>query len=669
MKSFSFVVFFLVLSSISMPIAKAETDQFISIVNPIRISFYTKDVSESVSTQYAIIKTHNLPATWLLTYDALTHEKLQKVLQSMDQNQEFGIFLEITPNFADAAEVTYNETGSWHHATSVFLSGYTQEDRRKFIDTVFDKFKNTFGYYPTSVGSWWTDAYALNYMKEKYDITANLGVSDQFSTDGYQIWGTYWSTPYYPSRIHAGIPGINDSRLDIVTTQWAHRHPYEGYFSSLYSTQDYKVAANQQPTKFFEDLVKLYGGQHNNNFGHITVGLEGDFNPADYAGEFTKQMKIVLDLSRSEEFEVLTMKDFSEWYKVRFPEKSPVQVIASDSLLDSDIKVWWYQSPYYRVGIRYNSESKQLTIFDLRIYFSNFKEPYFQIPNKDFILSSYIPSIFDEVSHKENIWTIPALELKGVFNTDESLTFTFSNGYMSFSTSGVSMRGIDGIPPKVISTSYQPEMHNKDITSMQFNTGFVFDENGYTFKTLTEGAKRHLVRKRNLAVALILVISIIILFIRIKVTFKKKITLLILFCLGITLSYSYWFQGNSSNYFVSQSEVDALNYLYTLPKGAVLIYDKECLGCEYHSTFKPAVFANERGYVSRFAKKKSTANQKIFEATDKEEAKRVFSQLDVEYIYLASYEGYKEKIPFSPGDLEIEKIYANAHSEIWRRNY
>ncbi|EKD96225.1 MAG: hypothetical protein ACD_24C00134G0002, partial [uncultured bacterium] len=198
-----------------IPVTEAsEVNQYITIVNPVRESHYTKNLYQNLETQYRVIRDRNLPATWLLTYDVIEKEEESHLLKSFNGNQELGIFLEVTPNFSEKAGVKYNKGGSWHSANSVFLSGYLQSDREKLIDTVFEKFKKEFGYYPASVGSWWTDSYSLSYMKNKYDITANLVCADQFSTDGYQIWGQYWSVPYYPSRFHAGIPASNkESKL------------------------------------------------------------------------------------------------------------------------------------------------------------------------------------------------------------------------------------------------------------------------------------------------------------------------------------------------------------------------------------------------------------------------------------------------------------------------
>ena len=312
--------------------------QFITIVNPVRISGYTKDIKETLQSQYAIVRQNSLPATWLLTYDILINERAVSVLKSMDGRQELGLFLEITPQFAEDAGVSYNNTGFWYHATSVFLSGYKQNDRKLLIDKLFGSFHDVFGYYPSSVGSWWTDSYSLAYMKQKYNISANLGCSDQFATDGYQIWGQYWSTPFYPSKFHAGIPASDkDVKLDLVTIQWASRDPLNGYKSSLYSTHDYFVSGIQLDTNYFEKLINLYAKKNNNQFGQITIGLEGDFEAETYKGEYKKQLEIVSKLVSLNEVEAVTMSEFSQWYRNKFPFLSPPQMEEDPLLFDRGV--------------------------------------------------------------------------------------------------------------------------------------------------------------------------------------------------------------------------------------------------------------------------------------------------------------------------------------------
>ena len=476
MRKFSLLVLLLSLFSPSSVLAQ-DNERFITIVNPVRISSYTKDPTKSLKSEYAVIRERDLPATWLLTYDALDNPGIITLVKSMDEKQEPGTFLEVTPAFAKGAGVEYHDTGFWHHASSVFLSGYTQDERKLLIDTVFEKFKSVFGYYPASVGSWWTDSFSLSYMKEKYAITANLVCSDQFSTDGYQLWGQPWGVPYYPSKFYAAVPASSGSvKLDIVNIQWAPRDPLNGYDSSLYSTQDYLLASKPQDISYFRKLVEFYS-----SYGQVTVGLESDLGPAGYGGEFAKQMDVVAEEMKNG-IGVATMSDFSEWYREKYPNLSPP-------------------------------------------------------------------------------------------------------------LGGVLVKGLSA-------------------------------------------EAMHFFRQ------------------------KKAISLL--------LTGKGWNYFKKINYLIPQGEIYALNFLKGLPTGKVLVYDHECLQCEYHTKLKPPSFANQRSYIKKYGKHPIVYNFSVFKAKTIDEAKKEFNKLKVKYVYLVNFESYFEKLPFSPGDLGVEKIFANANSEIWR---
>ena len=126
-----------------------------------------------------------------------------------------------------------------------------------------------------------------------------------------------------------------------------------------------------------------------------------------------------------------------------------------------------------------------------------------------------------------------------------------------------------------------------------------------------------------------------------------------------------WDQFKRSKYLISADEQVALSFLSVKPSGKVLVYDNECLQCEYHSEYKPAVYSNLRNYVGKLAKKKLVYNSTIIESKDRIKAKEILNEFKIKYIYLAKYESYIEKLPFSPGDLGIEKIFENANAVVW----
>jgi len=586
-KKIGLIISFFVIGLLFLSFSKVAAEKkngFVTIVNPVRISSYNQFPGKSLYNEYGVVNDYQIPATWLLTHDALNNKEILSVVKKMNSKQEFGIFLEITKGFAEKAGVKYHDTGFWHHAESVFLSGYTQEERRLLIDVVFAKFKEMFGYYPSSVGSWWTDSYSLSYMKDKYGINANLVCSDQFSTDGYEIWGQPWQVPYYPSKYHGGVFASSMSvKLDVVNLQWASRDPLNGYYSSLFSTQDYLISGKNLDISYFEKLVRLYTNQNENEFGQITVGLEADLSFESYKNEFTKQMALIDKLRNTEGINITTMKDFAIWYKENYPELSPASFLEAEDLLGTGIKAVWSQSPEYRLFYTIDPSTKEITVRDLRFYNTDLEEPYYFSPNRSFSLAINIPAIVDEISFKEGI--------KKFKTETDNIIDKFTKDKLIVPVQGVLIKGFSS-------------------EAMHF--------------------------------------------------FKQKKAILSL------LTGKGWNYFKKVNYLIPQDEMYALNFLKKLPSGKILVYDHECLQCEYHTEYKPPAFANIRNYIQRHGGHRIIYNRTVFQAKTREEAKIELKKSKVRYVYLVKFESYFEQLPFSPGDLGVEKIFSNANSEIWR---
>lgn len=591
-------------------------NQFITVVNPVRISTYSKRPAEGVKNEYLIIRKNNISATWLLTYDAIQNREVVSIVKNMDKSQESGIFLEVTPSFANESGVVYRNTGSWHHAASVFLSGYTQEDRRVLIDKVFQTFKEKLGYYPKSIGSWWTDAYSLSYMKEKYGIVANLVCSDQHSTDGYQIWGQPWVLPYYPSKLYSAVPASTDAnKIDVVNLQWAPRDPLNGYENSLYSSQDYLVAPIVGDIGYFQKLISMYLSMNKpNGFAQVTVGLESDLDPSGYQGEFTKQIEYVSGLAESG-IKVLTMTDFSTWYRQKFPNVTPSYKIESNDLLGNNIQSFWYGSNKYRLFYVKDFGKKELKVMDLRIYNNSLKDPYYDSPNYQFTLSENTPAVIDSVSNPNDIWILHG-DIEIVANDDNFI---------------IRGKGIN-VPDFIKKSSLINVVQTGNEVKISMKDDLV-SADGVEIKDFSAEALHF---------------------------FRQKLAIPY-FLIG-----QGWNHLTKVSYTIPQGEIYALLYLKSQPFGRVLVYDGECLQCSWHTKFKPPEFSNRRGYVGRYSGNPIVYNKSVFIAKTQAEAKKEFDKLHAKYVYLVKFEDYIEKLPFSPGDIGVEKIFSNANAEIWR---
>ncbi len=375
------ITLFILFFSATQP-TSAAGDSFISIVNPVRggefWSLGNATPSENVNAQTQILDKYNLSATWLLRFDALNDSKITSLIKDR-KNDEEGIFLEITPDLAKNAGVDYHQGSSWHDAGSVFLTGYEPAERQKLIDDVFAKFKQTFGTYPKSVGAWWVDSFSIEYMQEKYGVEAVLNVADQFSTDNYQVWGQYWSSPFYPAKFNALIPAQNlENKLNVVITQWAARDPYNGYGRSG-EESTYSVQANDYTDyhnlgiSYFQKLADIYLKPPANQFGQLTIGLENDYDWQKFGPEYEKQMQDIKNRLNRDEIKIVSMKQFATWYKESFPQVSPPRIIYSPDILGTNGGSLWYMTPNYRVGWFFTPQAS--IIRDLRTYDNNLKEP------------------------------------------------------------------------------------------------------------------------------------------------------------------------------------------------------------------------------------------------------------------------------------------------------
>ncbi len=390
---------------------KASGNSFVSIVNPVRgndfWSLPDQTPADAIRGESDILKAKSLPATWLVRFDALGNSDVFQVLENLPGSDEKGLLLEVTPSWAKAAGVSYRKSATWHMAGSIFLTGYEPAEREKLIDTAFLKFKQTFGFYPRTVGAWYLDSYSLNYMQHSYGVTGALIVADQYTTDNYQIWGQYWATPYYPSVKNTLIPAQTaDNKIPIVITQWAARDPLNGYGDGV-EESTYSVQANDYldyhnlTTDYFSKLMDIYTQQKFNQFNQLVVGLENSYDWSKYRDEYARQMTLVAQREQRGQLEVVTLSGFSAWYENRFPDISPPQLIVASDPLGTNQRVVWFMDPYYRAGWFYNQEGSAFR--DIRQYVQGQTEPCFSVSCSKLDFATFPTRVLDDVTYNQRL--------------------------------------------------------------------------------------------------------------------------------------------------------------------------------------------------------------------------------------------------------------------------
>ena len=163
-----------------------------------------QDLYTPIKEEIAINKSYGFDHTVLLQYDALIRPDMAELMKTeLDEHMELGLWFEMGRPLTEAVGIEWRGRPGYDWDWFVnpgFLPAYTPQQREALIDEAFRLFKETFGFYPKVAGSWLLDTHSVNYMSDKYNLSAICICREQWGVDAYTLWGGYYSGGYYPSR-------------------------------------------------------------------------------------------------------------------------------------------------------------------------------------------------------------------------------------------------------------------------------------------------------------------------------------------------------------------------------------------------------------------------------------------------------------------------------------
>lgn len=366
--------------------------RIINIVNFIRQTDYRVEDSdrklyETVCRQVELVNRYDLPATFLLEYDALINPLYQELLKTKLRNgAEIGAWWELTQPHIEAAGLKWRGEHPWvSHANIAFSTGYTKEERERLVDVYMRKFKDVFGTYPKSVGSWYIDAHTLAYMHDKYGIEASCNCKDQIGTDGYTLWGGYWNQAYYPSRLNAYMPAQTGAgQIPVPVFRMLGSDPIYQYDDGLGNERQgvislepvYKHAGmNRKWVDYFFDA--LTDGPCL-AFGYAQAGQENSFTWDNMREGLEMQMPLIDSLRRAGKVRVETLGESGRWFRKRFPLTPATAVTTVSDVRGEGNKTVWYDSRYYRANLLW--EKGRFRFRDIHLFDERFKSEYLDTP-------------------------------------------------------------------------------------------------------------------------------------------------------------------------------------------------------------------------------------------------------------------------------------------------
>ncbi|MGC9057278.1 MAG: hypothetical protein ACP5J6_10555 [Candidatus Saccharicenans sp.] len=370
-----------------------NSPRLVNIINFVReceprVDWITPEVLyQTVVEQIKIINQYNFKATFLLQYDALIDPRYQKLMKELPADRfEIGAWWEIPQPLVERSGYKWRGRYPWDwHANVGFATGYPPEEREKLIDTYMQDFKKIFGYYPKSVGSWFIDAHSLRYMHEKYGVVASCNCKDQVGTDGYTLWGGYWSGGYYPSQLNAYMPAQNaQNQIPVPIFRMLGSDPIHQYDSGL--------GTGNQSVISLEPVYEKGGGDESwcrwyfdwfinepaLNYAYVQVGQENSFTWKRMSRGYQIQMKILDELVRQGKIVLQTLSETGKWFKENYQVTPPTSVVVLKDYSEKNLKTVWFNSRFYRANLLWEQGTlrfRDIHLFDEKVASDYLKKP------------------------------------------------------------------------------------------------------------------------------------------------------------------------------------------------------------------------------------------------------------------------------------------------------
>ena len=348
------------------------------------------DDFETIRNEILTVKQYGFPGTYALKHDALMDKRYQELLKTyLDESDELGAWWEITDDMCRRAGISFrnaNEVEVYEdQVQSTYSLGYTPEDRKKLVDTYMADFKEVFGTYPKSIGSWVLDSVTINYAAEKYGIKVAAICRDQMATDGFTLWGGYPNGLYFPSKCNEFVPAQNiENQMSIPVLRLLGPDPIYNFeaqvrdgMQGVYSLEPAWLTGRNK--KWINWIFSRLTDEDALGVGYAQVGQENGFLWENIKPGLAPQLDEIKRLHAAGKVRVETMGQSATWFKNKYRVTPPVTFQASyDWWEENGLSTQIYASCNYRLS--FLGEEKHLRIRDWFVYDEQYESRYFRGP-------------------------------------------------------------------------------------------------------------------------------------------------------------------------------------------------------------------------------------------------------------------------------------------------
>ncbi len=350
----------------------------------------------NLKQQIKLNNEYGIRATYMPQFDAMIDDDFLNVIKEEERKgAEIGFWFEVVKPLVEECGIAWRGRDGWDwdfHVNPGFLMAYTLAEKIIIIDTAMQKFKNTFGYYPRSVGSWLLDSESMEYMSEKYKTDAFIICREQWGMDGYTLWGGPYYGAYYPCKNNMQCPAQTmENQINTPVFRMFINDPIYAYYE--YAKEKYNKLPyflyTQEPAWRCGQEENWVKWQYDNMFnddnsglGFIQLGQENSFAWDDCVEKgLPMQQKFVKENAISYGLENMTIGEMGEWFKKTYKSTPSMAMGALTDWAELDNQSVWYNNKNYRINIF--SDKENVWIRDIHIFDESFKDKYIINPCRD----------------------------------------------------------------------------------------------------------------------------------------------------------------------------------------------------------------------------------------------------------------------------------------------
>ncbi len=350
-----------------------------------------KDLLTPVIEEIRLNKKYGFENTFLLQYDAMMRQDMVDLFhKEKDEHMELGIWIEMARCLVEKAGIPWRSKRGWDwdwYVNPGFLLAYTREQKERIIDLIMEKFKELFGYYPKSAGSWVMDSDSVAYMSEKYGVQAFCICREQWGTDAYTLWGGYYNGPYFPSKNNILHPAqTKEKQLPAPVIRMLGPDPIHCYYEKIadynkmgvlvYSLEPGWVCGRDE--KWVDWYFRNFLEREDMGYNYTQTGQENSFGWELIGKGLPMQMEYLDVMVKEGKVTVEKLCDTGRHFTEKY-EMTPATVYSAlDDWSECNCQSVWYSCKKYRLNLF--REDNRVFIRDIHKFDENYRDIYLDTP-------------------------------------------------------------------------------------------------------------------------------------------------------------------------------------------------------------------------------------------------------------------------------------------------